>query len=694
MRRKLPWFELALGIVFLSAYIYAACSNAYNLPNRWFIRDDAYYYFKVAQNISEGHGSTFDGIHATNGYHPLWLLICIPIFSLARYDLILPLRVLVVVSGVLQLGTALLLYRLVRKVFSEPIAMITSAYWVFNSYILLFLYRTGVEAIIALFFIMLLLVLALRFEESWRTARPSAAQLSLLAAVASLVVFSRLDLIFFVLTVGLWIVLRQSPIRYLLPLDLLAVVVSVMSAFLLRLGPAGYYDAATPAIIMIVLGLCIRVPVFYLFGLYGKPSGWSLTQLVWRTALSVGLGSAILGVMLLVGAAIRVVPPFPRPALLIDAGLTFLFILLIRLAAYLVDHPQPGFTAVKPLEELRLSWALWFRDGTLFFGILGGSLAIYMLWNKLAFGSFTPISGQVKRWWGTFSTSVYGSPAHTWLAFFGWDTQGDFNAWNPFAGEMRDAFNRLVYHGQAQSQLYNPAWQQKFAIALAIIAMLLFLSMVLSRHRARSVLVKAGILPLFIGSWIQILSYNATGYASPKEWYWLTQQVLLVLLGAWFLHLANDLVFRRWIATRILVWAAVAAFAINAAASYWRDTMALYPYAPAPKNATYAEVVPFLELNTSPGAIIGMTGGGNVGYFLHDRTIVNMDGLINSAAYFADLKAGTSSQYLYETGLQYVFANPQLLNADPYRGQYVGRLERIISFGGKDLMRLLPAPSQ
>src|SRR5512135_1527600 len=118
MRRKLPWFEIALAIVFLSASVYAAVSDAYNLPNRWFIRDDAYYYFKVAQNISEGHGSTFDGIHPTNGYHPLWMLICIPIFALARFDLILPLRALVLVIGLLQVGTTILLFRLVRRTIS------------------------------------------------------------------------------------------------------------------------------------------------------------------------------------------------------------------------------------------------------------------------------------------------------------------------------------------------------------------------------------------------------------------------------------------------------------------------------------------------------------------------------------------------------------------------------------------------
>ena len=45
--------------------------------------DDAFYYFQVAHKISQGQGSTFDGIHATNGYHPLWMSVSIGVFSVA-----------------------------------------------------------------------------------------------------------------------------------------------------------------------------------------------------------------------------------------------------------------------------------------------------------------------------------------------------------------------------------------------------------------------------------------------------------------------------------------------------------------------------------------------------------------------------------------------------------------------------------
>ena len=49
--------------------------------------DDAWYYFGIARNVADGSGSTFDGINATNGYHPLWLLICTVFYALGLDDL-------------------------------------------------------------------------------------------------------------------------------------------------------------------------------------------------------------------------------------------------------------------------------------------------------------------------------------------------------------------------------------------------------------------------------------------------------------------------------------------------------------------------------------------------------------------------------------------------------------------------------
>lgn len=39
--------------------------------------DDAYYYLQTARNIALGNGPTFDGHNVTNGFHPLWMGVCV-----------------------------------------------------------------------------------------------------------------------------------------------------------------------------------------------------------------------------------------------------------------------------------------------------------------------------------------------------------------------------------------------------------------------------------------------------------------------------------------------------------------------------------------------------------------------------------------------------------------------------------------
>ena len=153
--KRFPLFETLLVIVILCIHLYAAYSDAYNFPNIWFQRDDAYYYFKVAQNISQGLGSTFDGINLTNGYHPLWMLICIPIFALARFDLILPLRILLMVTAGFNAATAVLIYRLVKNNLSQAVAIAAASFWAFNYYIQSTVYETGLETPLAAFAIVL-----------------------------------------------------------------------------------------------------------------------------------------------------------------------------------------------------------------------------------------------------------------------------------------------------------------------------------------------------------------------------------------------------------------------------------------------------------------------------------------------------------------------------------------------------------
>jgi hypothetical protein len=72
--------------------------------------DDAYYYFRIAENIAGGAGSSFDGVSSTNGYQPLWLLILIPI-SLFK-QIFLPDSGVAIYGFVIASGFVLLAWRL------------------------------------------------------------------------------------------------------------------------------------------------------------------------------------------------------------------------------------------------------------------------------------------------------------------------------------------------------------------------------------------------------------------------------------------------------------------------------------------------------------------------------------------------------------------------------------------------------
>lgn len=59
--------------------------------------DDAFYYAEIARNLAHGAGSTFDTINATNGYHPLWLGLALPVY-LVGLDGVAAIRALLVVQ--------------------------------------------------------------------------------------------------------------------------------------------------------------------------------------------------------------------------------------------------------------------------------------------------------------------------------------------------------------------------------------------------------------------------------------------------------------------------------------------------------------------------------------------------------------------------------------------------------------------
>jgi hypothetical protein len=691
--KKFHWFEIALIALVMGVHIYAAFSAPHNFSTRWFTRDDAYYYFKVAQNISEGHGSTFDGINPTNGYHPLWMLVCVPIFALARFDLILPLRVLIVVMAALSATTSILLFRLLKKITGEPIAMLAASFWAFNMLVHSIITQQGMETGIVALSAVLFLFLLQKAEPEKQLVT---ADFAFLALAALFVIFSRLDGIFLVLIAGIWIVFRGSPIRYLLPVDLLITFSIIVAAYIQRAGLKLYllgFDNS--AILMASVIFVIQTIVFYFMGLYIRPKNLPPIRLLIITLAGVTVSTALsTGIMLVLSAfgildMPRAIPAFYWIGMLVCTLLTRFALRLISpwpVSLSKEAKPSQGLLADKNRFRIALEpLTKWIHDGFIYFGIAGAGLTVYMGISRVLFGTFMPVSGQIKRWWGSMPNDVYGGGAKSILDVFAID---------PRFSQSWDMFTNPIYEwaGKLSEQSLNiDSWYWVIIAAFVLCWLALFL---VNRKKNLRRAFQIGLIPLLVSAELHAFTYGAMAYSAKHEWYWVTQMLALVILGAMGLSMLVDLLPRQK-PIQVAAWVITGAASLYMAYGFSVELVNRMPYKDPLEGQPYMDMLPILEGYTEPGALIGMTGGGNAGYFIKDRTIVNMDGLINSYAYFQALKENQGGKYLANIGLDYIFANEYIItNSMPYRQQFspteLFLVDGAPAYGQKVLMQYTP----
>ena len=179
--------------------------------------DDAFYYFEIAHNIALGLGSTFDGFSMTNGYHPLWMLILVPIFSIFGGDVgaLEPIRAALALSVLLNAATGVLVWCILGR-FTESVVVrsLGLALWSLNPF---FLYESinGLETSLSLFFLALLFWAALRIEKAAEETSPDAVSLKhllILGLVGGFSILARIDTVLFVGAILLWL-WQRNPSR-------------------------------------------------------------------------------------------------------------------------------------------------------------------------------------------------------------------------------------------------------------------------------------------------------------------------------------------------------------------------------------------------------------------------------------------------------------------------------------------------
>lgn len=678
-------FELIVIFIVLIASLYVAMAPANNLMN-WYSTDDAFYYFKTAQNVSEGYGLTFDRIGRSSGFHPLWMLVCIPVFSLARFDLMLPLRVLVLVAGVFNAGTGILLYWMVKRIISEPAAIVTALLWLLTPSIQGVTSRLGMESTISAFFIVFLFYQVSIYQTSENvTGKEKFRQILPIGLVAALTILSRLDNIFLVGMAGIWLVFRRSKLNGLLMADMAFFYLAPIAAAFWRLKPgAEYYQYTSAVYVVLTVSLLAKPVLFELLGVYHNRSGSSLFSLVFRLAASLILADGLALALLAGLTSLKILSGYPRLVPVADLVISMVIILIIHGADWIINHQKGGNENHVSLR----TWSSWLPEGLGYALPIAGLMVVYFCFNFFYFGTPAPVSGQIKQWWGSLPNTVYGRPNEVWEGLLGFP-ENEHGPWNPLLSVVNTRIENAAE--TAGKTLFDDPFQSQLIFSWVmfglVVAVLLFV------YRKKIVFTTTGLVipALFAGCMCQIASYMGTSYVNTRPWYWVQEMVLLVLCGG-VLFEAILVVFSRLHMTRNIQQTIVVFLSLFLLYSYTTDLISFVPYYVKPgRERLYLAGVEALEKETPSGSRIGSTGGGVVAYFIKDRTIINLDGLMNSTDYFHLLKQGKANQYMDEIGMQYLYGNKYMItDSDPYMGLFKNRVEFIKDVWGSGLYRYFP----
>jgi hypothetical protein len=674
-RWKFLLFEILLALMVLVPHAVIVTRPDSSVA-RWFTKDDSYYYFKVAENIAEGHGITFDGISQANGFHPLWMLLCIPVFSLAHINPILPFRVLIMLLAILNAATGVMLFRLVHKVISFAAGAVVAITWVLLPFIHGVTTQLGMESGVSALCMVVLLNLVWDYLNN---PPPSNRSVIWIGVAAALTLYSRLDNIYLVGILGAWLVLRRLKLPRLMAGDLFLAGAIPLAAYIIRIEAAHLTYAYTkPAYLLVLLALVVRPVLNFLFGLY-RENGEALWRRALRCCGAVLAGSAMLNGMMYVLTRLNTFPAgWPRATILIEAVLSpVLFTAWHLLARSGESSPLEGWAQAR--SWLRTNWDHLWPVGLRYFGILGAALGAFVLFSLIAFHTPMPVSGQIKQWWGTLPNTVYGFK-DTLITFLGITNDNNLGAWAL-------ASSTFMIANQDMIKLLHLGTTSPIPTILLGAAILVPIG--LSFQSARKNGARLLILPVFIACFVQFAGYKATGYLGTRPWYWVTEMLCLALLGAVWVQALFDLLQR--VHVPYLAWGVTAIVAVLLFSANYRRLNGLVPAYDVAALTNTPDGVTLLEQATKPGDVIGSTGGGKVAYYIHDRRIINLDGLMNSPRYFELMKECRASEYLDEIGLQYVLgAGYMVTQSDPYKCNIATHLKYLETLGNTGLFAYIP----
>lgn len=166
-----------------------------------YVPDDAYYYMEIAQRLARGEGFTLDGVHATNGFHPLWEGVDGLLALVWHGDELVKASL---ISGFLLFAAAVLLFGLLVRRWLGPLpaaAVVVAASTQATSVV------TGMETPVEVLFLALVAWFLAGYGE-----RPGVRRAALLGVACGGLVLARVDAAVVVVLVPLamWVLVRRG----------------------------------------------------------------------------------------------------------------------------------------------------------------------------------------------------------------------------------------------------------------------------------------------------------------------------------------------------------------------------------------------------------------------------------------------------------------------------------------------------
>jgi hypothetical protein len=431
------------------------------------------------------------------------------------------------------------------------------------------------------------------------------------------------------------------------------------------------------------MAFILKPLAFSAFGLYRLPKNRSIRVLIWRSFLAVSSASFVVGAFLLILKGLHVYDGLPRSVVIIDWAGTLVGVIGLRWIALKLFAEKPSLLAALP-SATWFDWRQWKKPilrAVGYFSLVGLLLGSYMSWSYIYVGTAMPVSSQIKRWWSSLDT-VYGVVVRNVAELFGF-IQG--------SGPWQLATSPVSMAGSHVETRFGENYASVTMYLVAALLIVIILVLVVSQRKLISEWAeRLGLFPLFVGLYAQIFSYTATSYINIRAWYWVGEVLITVIcLGLLLESLRLGL---QRLGLKVVIWRGlVATIGIWVLLAIANMLWTRFPYEQSMQEERYLTYIRALEKATRPGDLIGMTGGGEVAYFIQGRTIINLDGLINSPEYFRLMKEGQATAYLDQLGLDYVYGMPYVVTvSEPYGSMLADRMQLIDRIGEFGLYRYNP----